>query len=72
MLAYVLALLVDETAAKRYEEVGKRHEGDIVLTDIQSDAAAGGGAQIVQESFRWKKGIVPYEIAPAFSEYLCA
>uniref|UniRef100_A0A182MIL6 Metalloendopeptidase n=1 Tax=Anopheles culicifacies TaxID=139723 RepID=A0A182MIL6_9DIPT len=68
VLAFVLVLLVEGTGAKRYEELGKRHQGDIVLTDIQSDAAAGGGAQIVQDSFRWIKGIVPYEFSPAFTQ----
>ncbi|XP_035901587.1 zinc metalloproteinase nas-14-like [Anopheles stephensi] len=64
----VLTLLADATIGKRYEELGKRHQGDIVLTDIQSDAASGGGTQIVQDSFRWLKGIVPYVISPAFTQ----
>uniref|UniRef100_A0A182WF73 Metalloendopeptidase n=1 Tax=Anopheles minimus TaxID=112268 RepID=A0A182WF73_9DIPT len=68
VLAFFLVLLTEGAAAKRYEELGKQHQGDIVLTDIQSDAAAGGGAQIVQESFRWMKGIVPYEFSPAFTQ----
>ncbi|XP_049296310.1 zinc metalloproteinase nas-14-like [Anopheles funestus] len=68
LLSIVLALLLDSTCAKRYEELGKRHQGDIVLTDIQSDAAAGGGAQIVQDSFRWIRGIVPFEISTAFTQ----
>ncbi|XP_052892982.1 zinc metalloproteinase nas-14-like [Anopheles moucheti] len=64
----LLVLLCDGTFAKRYEEIGKQHQGDIVLTDIQSDAATGGGTQIVQESFRWIKGVVPYEISSTFTE----
>uniref|UniRef100_A0A182JV61 Metalloendopeptidase n=1 Tax=Anopheles christyi TaxID=43041 RepID=A0A182JV61_9DIPT len=64
----LLALLVEQTVAKRYEEVGNRHQGDIVLSDLQSDAANGGGTQIVQDAFRWGKGIVPYEISPQFTQ----
>lgn len=70
-IVLVVTLIVDETVAKRYEELGKRHQGDIVLTDIQSDAASGGGTQIVQDSFRWLKGVVPYAISPAFSKNPC-
>lgn len=62
----LLALLVEETVAKRYEEIGNRHQGDIVLSDLQSDAANVGATQIVQDAFRWVKGIVPYEISPEF------
>ncbi|XP_061509964.1 zinc metalloproteinase nas-13 [Anopheles gambiae] len=64
----LLALLVEETVAKRYEEIGNRHQGDIVLSDLQSDAANVGATQIVQDAFRWVKGIVPYEISPEFSQ----
>uniref|UniRef100_A0A182P9B1 Metalloendopeptidase n=1 Tax=Anopheles epiroticus TaxID=199890 RepID=A0A182P9B1_9DIPT len=64
----LLTLLADRTAAKRYEEVGNRHQGDMVLSDLQSDAATGGGAQLVQDAFKWVQGIVPYEMSAEFTQ----
>ncbi|XP_053679127.1 zinc metalloproteinase nas-14-like [Anopheles nili] len=63
-----LTLLSDGVVAKGYEELGKRHQGDIVLSDFQYDAVADGGALIVQDASKWTKGIVPYEFSPSFTE----
>ncbi|ETN61486.1 meprin A subunit beta [Anopheles darlingi] len=63
----VLLSLVDKSIGIRYEESGGRHQGDLVLTDIQLDAASSGGVQLVHDAYKWVKGIVPYEISPAFT-----
>uniref|UniRef100_A0A182MY01 Metalloendopeptidase n=1 Tax=Anopheles dirus TaxID=7168 RepID=A0A182MY01_9DIPT len=68
VLVVSVALLVDGSDAKHFEEIGKRHQGDIVLTGIQSDAAAGGGIPIMQDASKWTKGIVPFEISPVFTK----
>lgn len=64
----ILLSLVDKSIGIRYEESGGRHQGDLVLTDLQLDAASSGGTQLVHDAYKWVKGIVPYEIASAFSE----
>ncbi|XP_050093141.1 zinc metalloproteinase nas-14-like [Anopheles aquasalis] len=63
----VLLSLVGTSIGIRYEESGGRHQGDLVLTDLQLDAASSGSAQLVHDAYKWVKGIVPYEIAPAFT-----
>ncbi|XP_058065455.1 zinc metalloproteinase nas-14-like [Anopheles bellator] len=60
-------LLAGGTIANRLEEIGGRHQGDIVLTDIQLDAALGGGIPIVYDAIKWVKGVVPFEIDAAFT-----
>uniref|UniRef100_A0A182R0T2 Metalloendopeptidase n=1 Tax=Anopheles farauti TaxID=69004 RepID=A0A182R0T2_9DIPT len=66
--AVSIALQVAGSDAKRFEELGNRHQGDIVLTGIQSDAATGGGIPIMQDASKWTKGIVPFELSPVFSQ----
>ncbi|XP_035784366.1 zinc metalloproteinase nas-14-like [Anopheles albimanus] len=63
----ILLSLVDKSIGIRYEESGGRHQGDLVLTDLQLDAASSGGTQLVHDAYKWVKGIVPYEIASAFT-----
>ncbi|XP_058124147.1 astacin-like metalloendopeptidase [Anopheles ziemanni] len=67
LLSLGLVLQTGLANAKRYEEIGGRHQGDIVLTDSQKDAEANGGTTIVQDAYKWVKGIVPYTIDRVFS-----
>uniref|UniRef100_A0AAG5DKR8 Metalloendopeptidase n=1 Tax=Anopheles atroparvus TaxID=41427 RepID=A0AAG5DKR8_ANOAO len=72
LLILLVSVLVLEglvkVEAKRYEEIGGRHQGDIMLTNTQQDAAEAGGTSIVQDAYKWVKGIVPYEIDTVFSK----